>query len=98
LEFPLPLLVGGLVGGLFVAASNIVLYGWIVPEVNASRPPDQEITPFMLNYKLFALLEQHAKIAPKSKLRAITWLLFGLGVLCGYIGWFFAVATAKLGR
>ena len=98
MDFPLPLLVGGLVGGLFVAASNIVLYGWIVPEVNASRPPDQEITPFMLNYKLFALLDQHAKIAPKSKLRVITWLLFGFGVLCGFTGWFFAVATAKLVR
>jgi hypothetical protein len=98
LEFPLPLLVGGLVGGLFVAASNIVLYGWIMPAVNASQPPDQAITPFMVNFKLFAVLDQHATIAPKSKLRGITWLLFGLGVFCSFAGWFFTVATAKSGR
>ena len=95
MEFPLPLLLGSLVGGLFIAASNIVLYGWIVPTVNASLPSDQEITPFMLNFKLFKVLDQHAKIAPKSKLRGIMWLLIGLGAFFGFVGLVFTIAMAK---
>jgi hypothetical protein len=88
LNFPLPLLIGALVGGSLVATSNFILYAyaWILPEVNALLPPGQKITPFMLNFRIFELLDRHAKLAPKSKLRILMILLFALGSLFGLVG------------
>jgi hypothetical protein len=48
--FPFSWIIGGLTGGMLVAAANFIFYAWILPEVNATLGQGERITPFMVNF------------------------------------------------
>jgi hypothetical protein len=82
LDFPRSMLIGGLLGGTFVATANFILYIWILPEVNSRLPEEDKITPFMVNFRLLEILHRHAEFVPHSKRRTAMYVVLGLGVFC----------------
>jgi hypothetical protein len=81
----------GLTCGPLVASANLIFYLWIWREVNASLAEGQKIWPFFYNVKLFEIVRIHTRLAPKSKLRTLMFVLFGLDVFCAFSGLLFGV-------
>jgi hypothetical protein len=94
---PRLLILAGLIGGTFVAAANFILYAWILPEVNGAFQASEKITPFAVHFRLLAILQRHAELAPGSKRRTAMYILLGLAVLCMLTGAFFILPWSRAG-
>ena len=79
----------GLTCGPLVASANLIFY--LLSEVNARLAEGQKISPFFVNVKLFEIVRIHTRLDPKSKLRRLMFVLFGLGVFCAFSGLLFGV-------
>jgi hypothetical protein len=93
--FPLSWIIGGLTGGMLVAAANFIFYVWILPEVNATLEQGKKITPFMVNFRLLDVLRRHAQLAPISKRRNTMYILLGLGLFCMLAGVLFSLPLTR---
>jgi hypothetical protein len=93
--FPFSWIIGGLTGGVLVAAANFIFYAWILPEVNATLGQGERITPFMVNFRLLEVLRRHAQLAPTSKRRSVMYILLGVGLFCVLAGVFLSLPLTR---
>ena len=76
IDFPLPLLIGGIIGGALAAAATAVFHLSIMPSVNQRLPERERIPVYATDWNLFLVLRKHKEIYPLSKVRDAMYALF----------------------
>jgi hypothetical protein len=80
IDFPLPILIGGIVGGALGAAAVGIFHLSIMPAVNASLPKDARVAIYDTDRNLFFVLRKHKELYPASKPRSA---MYGLLIAAG---------------
>jgi len=76
IDFPLPLLIGGILGGALGAAATSIFHLSIMPSVNQRLPEKERIPLYATDWNLFLVLRKHKEIHPVSKVRDVMYALF----------------------
>ena len=76
IDFPLPLLIGGIIGGTLGAAATAIFHLSIMPTVNQKLPEKERIPLYATDWNLFLILRKHKEIYPLSKVRDVMYALF----------------------
>ena len=71
IDFPLPLLIGGIIGGALGAAATAIFHLVIMPSVNQKLPEKERIPLYATDWNLFLILRKHKEIYPLSKVRDV---------------------------
>src|SRR5438552_6489788 len=81
IDFPLPLLIGGIIGGTLGAAATAIFHLLVMPSVNETLPEKERIPIYATDWNLFFILRRHKELYPLSKARDVMYALFvGAGV------------------
>jgi hypothetical protein len=76
IDFPLPLLIGGLIAGALCIAATAIFHLSILPSVNQRLSEKERIPVYATDWNLFFVLRKHKEIHPVSKLRETMYALF----------------------
>jgi len=80
IDFPLPILIGGILGGALGAAATVNFHLSIMPSVNQRLPEKERIPVYATDWNLFLVLRKHKEIHPVSRVRDLMYtLLIGAG-------------------
>jgi len=71
------LLFGGLLGGALAAAATIIFHSSILPDVNRSLRPDEQVPIFANNFRIFEILQRHSTLFPTSPIGNAFYILLG---------------------
>ena len=76
IDFPLPLLKGGILAGGLGAATTAIFHLSIMPGVKQRRPEKEPIPLYATDRNLFFVVRKHKEIHPVSKVRDVMYALF----------------------
>jgi len=76
IDFPLPLLIGGIIGGALGIAATAIFHLSIMPSVNQRLSEKERIPVYATDWNLFLVLRKHKEIHPVSKVRETMYALF----------------------